>query len=99
MVQIRYLPTFNLRGNLEQIFSALGEKFVCLTSALSLHHKKEMFKDEFNNWLDLPSFNDSLQAYVRFLEKFTILYNKCFPLKRKRARRQAIKKPWITAGL
>ena len=49
------------------------------------------FKDELNNinWFDLPSFNDPVQAYVRFLEKFTILCNKCFPLKRKRARRQA----------
>ena len=55
MVQIRYLPTFNLRANLEQIFcTAAGRKFICLTSALSLHHKKEMFK-YYDRYLEIAS--------------------------------------------
>ena len=49
MVQIRYLPVIYPHLIFEQIWSQsfalqLGEKFVCLTSALSLHHKKGMFK-------------------------------------------------------
>ena len=50
MVQIRYLPTFNLRTNLEQIFcTAAGGK-----SALSLHHKKGMFK-YYDRYLEIAS--------------------------------------------
>ena len=57
MVQIRYLHTFYLRANLEPESFALqlGEKFVCLTSALLiLHHKKGMFK-YYDRYLEIAS--------------------------------------------
>ena len=54
-VQIRYLPTFYLRANWSQSFALqLGEKFVCLTGALSLHHKKGMFKC-YDRYLEIAS--------------------------------------------
>ena len=58
-------------------------------------------RDELSNinWSELHGYDDPHEAYARFRDRFTILYNKCFPLKRKKAGHQAIKKPWITSGL
>ena len=43
--------------------------------------------------------NDPCYAYSTFLDSFTSLYNKCFPLKKIRARKCTVRKPWITKGL
>ena len=51
------------------------------------------------NWLELQDFNDPKHAYGSFLDKFTNIFNSCFPLEKKRASRFTLKKPWLSKGL
>ena len=61
----------------------------------------EKFKLELGNvdWTDLPGYQDPNQAYGNFLKKYMSIYNLCFPLKRVKAKKQALRKPWFTKGL
>ena len=59
------------------------------------------FKDELSSvkWCEHPNYNDPLNAYRGFVNQFTAIYNNCFPIKKAKARRNNLKKPWITSGL
>ena len=61
----------------------------------------EKFKLEFGNvnWAELPGYQDPNQAYGHFLKKYMSIYNLCFPLKRAKAKKQALRKPWFKKGL
>ena len=49
------------------------------------------------NWAELPGLDDPSCAYKIFIEKY--VYDRCFPLKRKKAKRFNLRKPWFTKGL
>jgi len=51
------------------------------------------------NWADLPGYQDPNQAYGNFLKKYMSIYNLCLPLKKVKAKKQALRKPWFTKGL
>ena len=51
------------------------------------------------NWDDVTGHNDANSAYNSFLSKYIAIYNKCFPLKKVKARNNNLKKPWLSKGL
>ena len=50
------------------------------------------------NWAKTPDLDDSFCAYEIFVEKYVATYERCFPLKRKKAKRFNLRKPWFTKG-
>ena len=51
------------------------------------------------NWDELFENKDPDCAYRCFLDKYTTLYNDCFPLKKVKAKNITLSNPWITKGL
>ena len=47
----------------------------------------------------MPGLNDSLCAYEIFVEKYISIYDKCFPLRKVKAKRFNLRKTWFTKGL
>ena len=47
----------------------------------------------------MPGYNDPSQAYGNFLKKYTDIYNRCFPLKKVKAKGYTLYKPWLTKAL
>ena len=54
-------------------------------------HNLSAFKDEL--------LNDPSCAYELFVRKYTTIYDKCFPLRKMKAKRFNLRKPWFTKGL
>lgn len=50
-------------------------------------------------WSDIPEYNDPRYAYSVFLDKFTNIYNSCFPLKKITNSKNKPRKPWLSKGL
>ena len=52
-------------------------------------HSLNAFKDDLGkvNWAELPGLDDPSCAYEIFIEKYVAIYDRCFPLKRKKAKR------------
>ena len=59
------------------------------------------FKDRLANvhWDELSERKDTDCAYRCFLDKYTTIYNDCFPLKKVKVKNVTLSKPWITKGL
>ena len=51
------------------------------------------------NWDELSEYKDPDCAYRCFLDKYTTLYNDCFPLKKVKVKNVTLSNPWITKGL
>lgn len=58
------------------------------------------FRDQLRNtnWANLNGFNDPLNAYGAFLDKYTCIYS-CFPIRKVKAAKSLLKKPWLSNGL
>ena len=75
------------------------------TSWLSFRDKSgnnvAKFKDRLANvhWDVLSESKDTDCAYRCFLDKYTTIYNDCFPLKKVKVKNVTLSKPWITKGL
>ena len=75
------------------------------TSWLSFRDKSgnnvAKFKDRLANvhWDELSECKDTDCAYRCFLDKYTTIYNDCFPLKKVKVKNVTLSKPWITKGL
>ena len=75
------------------------------TSWLSFRDKSgnnvAKFKDRLANvhWDVLSECKDTDCAYRCFLDKYTTIYNDCFPLKKVKVKNVTLSKPWITKGL
>ena len=52
-----------------------------------------------NDWTTIFNFSDTTLAFDKFLETFTILYNKVFVTKSYKSIRKKIRKPWISLEL
>ena len=59
------------------------------------------FKEQLmsNSWFQLEGINDPKTAYKTFFNKFSEIYNSCFPLKKIRIRRGFRSKLWLSNGL
>ena len=59
------------------------------------------FKHELGQvpWDRLPGFSDPLTAYDTFLLKYKSIYELCFSLKKVKAKKFYLKKPWFSKGL
>ena len=51
------------------------------------------------NWDDVAGHSDPNSAYENFWSKYIASYNKCFPLKKVKARNGYFNKPWLSKGL
>ena len=75
------------------------------TSWLSFRDKSgnnvAKFKGRLANvhWDELSECKDTDCAYRCFLDKYTTIYNDCFPLKKVKVKNVTLSKPWITKGL
>ena len=47
----------------------------------------------------MPGLNDPSRAYEIFAKKYISIYDRCFPLKKMKAERLKLRKPWFTKGL
>ena len=59
------------------------------------------FKSEIEtvNWAGLPDFNNPSRAYGAFLKKYKQIFNRCFLLKKVKAKNVSLKKPWFSKAL
>ena len=59
------------------------------------------FKAELQNtnWGEVGEHNDPKFVYETFLDKYIAAYNKCFPLKKVKAKNCSLSKPWLSKGL
>ena len=66
-----------------------------------MRKNQSAFKDELGkiNWAEMPCLNDPSCAYELFIGKYTAIYDKCFPLRKMKAKRFNLRKPWFTKGL
>ena len=89
------------------VFTIISEQAKC-------HNKKPYFfvrdrnrsnMDKFNDvlrnvtWSNIPGYNDPRYAYSVFLDKYTDIYNFCFPLKKIKNTKNKTRKPWLSKGL
>ena len=89
------------------VFTIISEQAKC-------HNKKPYFfvrdinrsnMDKFNDvlrnvtWSNIPGYNDPRYAYSVFLDKFTDMYNFCFPLKKIKNTNNKTRNPWLSKGL
>ena len=51
------------------------------------------------NWDDVAGHSDPNSAYENLWSKYIASYNKCFPLKKVKARNGYLNKPWLSKGL
>ena len=51
------------------------------------------------NRAEMPGLNDPSCAYELFVGKYTTIYDKCFPLRKMKAKWFNLRKPWFTKGL
>ena len=60
----------------------------------------ERFKNELNNidWNDVLDITDPQSAYTLFFNKLTLIYNRCFPLKKVKDTYYNLK-PWLTENI
>ena len=64
-------------------------------------NNKIRFKEQLmnNSWFQLEGINDPKTAYKTFFNKFSEIYNNCFPFKKIRIRCGFRSKPWLSNGL
>ena len=61
-------------------------------------HNLSAFKDELGkiNWAEMPGLNNPSCIYELFVGKYTTIYDKCFPLRKMKAKWFNLHKPWFT---
>ena len=79
-----HLPIFAIISGYEQIFHR--NKYFTFHSINQQNLIKFMSEIENVNWAELPGYNDPSLAYGNFLKKYTAIYNRCFPLKKVKAK-------------
>ena len=51
------------------------------------------------NWKDIEAFTDPNESYKAFLERFLLLYDKYFPIRKIKIKVKDLVCPWITNGI
>ena len=92
-----HLPIFAVIFGYEQAFDK--NKYFTFRSKNQQNLTKFKSEIENVNWAELPGYNDPSQAYGNFLKKYTDIYNRCFPLKKVKAKGYTLYKPWLTKAL
>jgi len=90
-----------------QITNSLDIKTTCPNSVFSRSFNQSnmnSFKNhlELTNWDNVMNANSPQDAYTNFTTRFNSLYNRCFPLRRKRTKassHRVTRKPWITSAI
>ena len=92
-----HLPIFSFVSDKYRVPKA--EKYISFRVKNEINVRQ--FQAELKNldWQDVHRSTDSSRAYKIFIEKFTCVYDRCFPMKKVKARKSSIGKPWITNGL
>ena len=92
-----HLPIFSIIFGYKQ--NVEKDKYFTFRDKSSTNIEKFKLQLGAVNWADLPGYQDPNQAYGNFLKKYMSIYNLCFPLKKVKAKKQALRKPWFTKGL
>ena len=92
-----HLPIFSIISGYEQ--NVEKNKYFTFRDKNPNNLAKFRVELENVNWEELPNYQDPYLAYGNFLKKYTITYNLCFPLKKIKAKIQALRKPWCSKGL
>ena len=63
-------------------------------------HNLSAFKDDLGkiNWAEILGLDDPFCASKIFIEKYVATYERCFPLRRKKAKRFNLRKLWFIKG-
>ena len=91
-----HLPIFCLSSKSQS--SQTMNKYITFRDKSAKHMQDFKSALENTNW-GLSDINDSDEMYNSFLNKYVSIYNACFPLKRVKARKCVIEKPWLTRSL
>ena len=51
------------------------------------------------NWTDIEVFTDPNKAYKAFRERFLLLHDKNFPIRKIKVKAKDLESPWITNGI
>ena len=94
-----HLPIFSLILILDN--DSIGVKDKYITFREKNAHNLISFKEELAKikWTEMPGLNDPSRAYEIFAKKYISIYDRCFPLKKMKAERLKLRKPWFTKGL
>ena len=92
-----HLPVFAVISGYEQIVQR--NKYITFRSKNQQNLIKFKSEIENVNWAELPGYNDPSLAYGNFLKKYAAIYNRCFPLKKVKAKGYTLYKPWLTKAL
>ena len=92
-----HLPIFAIISGFEQTISRSNH----MTFREKTRGNLTKFKSEIKNvnWSELPDHNDHNQVYGHFLNKYTDICNRCFPVKKVNTKKCTLVKPWITKAL
>ena len=93
-----HLPVFSILSNKLDCVSS-NNKWITYREKTTANMEKFRSELEHCDWERALDNVDASDAYKIFLQKFTSLYNNCFPVKRTRLNNSTLKKPWITKGL
>ena len=93
-----HLPVFSILSNKLDCVSS-NNKWITYREKTTANVEKFRSELEHCDWERALDNVDASDAYKIFLQKFTSLYNNCFPVKRTRLNNSTLKKPWITKGL
>ena len=91
-----HLPIFCLSSKSQS--NQTMNKYITFRDKSAKHMQDFKSALENTNW-GLSDINDSNEMYNSFLNKYVSIYNACFPLKRVKARKCVIEKPWLTRSL
>ena len=93
-----HLPIFSLVLNNNRANNSTGDKDKYAIFREKNAHNLSAFKDDLVkiNWAEIAGLDDPFCAYEIFIEKYVATYDRCFPLKRKKAKLFNLRKPWFT---
>lgn len=93
-----HLPIFAiLHGNIDHNSSNNNPTMTRVRSKENINKFKEQLRNI--DWMEIEGYNNPHSAYTSFLEKYTKVYNTCFPLKRTKTKYNVNNKPWLSKGL
>ena len=75
------------------------DKFVSFRERSEVNLANFKLELENSNWAVISGLEDPSEAYRVFVDKYISIYNKCFPLKRVKAMKLNLQKPWLSKGL
>ena len=65
---------------------------------INMNHKRRVGR-KLTDWNDVLGKTITNESYDQFIEKFSLIYDNCFPIKVIERKTKNIRSPWITKGI